>query len=284
MAEELRQTRIQKILISGPGLVRHTIQKEGTIEFAFIIKRPDGSQIKIPQQFTITPDLFARPRTVTVEAEPVAEAELIPELDHINSLIKSIRLPGKKKVLGGIKTDVGTYLYYLISSTELEKYLTIANRLEEIGQTITRHPPLQARLGNLYAEFITKLGAIEGTRAKLHGLEAKKAVRDRLIQLITAFVPRINQELLNEFRKQFSVDIRALRANIFVNNPEYLSWLMANADRIDDLLGVRGYDFNLGSLYRFINPLIRPTIDMYQQIEAISQTARKIRKVLAKPQ
>ena len=282
--QELRQTRIKETRIHGSALVGRTIQRTGDIEFVFTIEKPDRSRITIPQQFTIPPDLFAPPGRATVEAQPVATEELIPELEHIDSFIKSIRLPVKKRILGSIKPDVGTYLYYLVSTTELEKYLVAANQLEKIGQTITDSPSLQTQIGDLYAEFMTLLKTIEETRTKLRGLEAKRAVRSRLLQIIDAFIPRFTEELRTEFKKQFNVDGRALRATVFVNNSEYLTWLMANASRIDTILGVSTSEFNLSSLYKFIDSLTQPTIDMYYQIEAIRNTAKKIRRKLAKSQ
>ena len=51
--------------------------------------------------------------------------EIIDELNHIDSLLKNIRLPGKSWLSD--KVSVGTYLYYLINSDELTNYISAAN-------------------------------------------------------------------------------------------------------------------------------------------------------------
>ena len=203
-------------------------------------------------------------------------------IEVLEASLGQIKLPFKRSRLSK-KVDVGTFLYYLVSTNEMDNYFTNADRLKEIAQQI-ENPVVQKKLGNLYGQYLGKLHEIEETRQRLQGLEKRSEVRARLLQLFgdksNGFIRIINKSLLEDFKKHYGVDIRRLTAAQITNNVNYMAWVMERAQMIDELMGVSGSNMGLRSLYRFVEYTMDQTEVLSKQLQDVRELARKMKKQL----
>jgi len=204
-------------------------------------------------------------------------SELPKELENVDALLKGIRLPGKGLLSN--RVSVGTFLYYLINSNELSNYVVAANRLRDIGREL-ENPTVQTKIGELYGEYASHLQALESMRKRVEGLERAGELKASLEEFLSRFIPTINQELLEDFRKHHGVDIR-LRANIITQKGKkglkYLNWVMERAQMIEGLAQVPG---GIMWLYNNLESLQEHTVLMLAHLRAMRTIANKIRKAL----
>ena len=210
-----------------------------------------------------------------------AVEEIKEEFDHIDTLLRTIRLPGKGWLSN--RVSVGTYLYYLINSSELTNYVTVANRLREI-QSYLETKDMEHKISvSLYGEFMTQMRELERLRSGVEGLERTKELKDRLVSLLRVFIPAINKDLLDDFKKHHGVDMKALRAEIITAKTSqglnYLSWVMEHAQKIDQVAGT-GNSYGMLDLYNYIQELQDHSNPMLAQLKSMRETVRKIKKEL----
>lgn len=263
----------------GPALIeiKNNVQDRGVSPWTIDTRLPSGEAtiiLRLPKE-----NVIKEFGPFFIEGVVSSSPEMKDEFEHIEKLLKTIRLPGK--ALLSNRVDVGTYLYYLINSNELSNYFTAANKLKDI-QVYLQSPDIQKNIdAQLYQQFLQEMESLEKIFPHIEGLGQSREVKKRLTMLISAFIPHINKELLEDFKKHHGVDIRYLRADMITGKDEksinYLSWVMERSQQIDQSMG---FQVGLHSLYTYIDTLQDYSNEMLPHLKRMRQIVHDIKNKL----
>ncbi len=209
--------------------------------------------------------------------------ELVDKIKIIDGFLGTIKLPAKRSFFGAINSrSIGTFLFHIVGSNEIDNYFTAYNKLIEVQQELAKEEfKTVLESHKEYKEYFDYMTRLAEIRTHLEGLQDKKSLKGRLKDLLNMFlkVKNMKKSLIEDFKGVFGVEPNRFNADLLLRDVKYLSWFIEHASEVDNVIAqeIGPSMFKMVDLYKWLETVLAQAEQMYDLLQASRKILRQLK-------